>query len=253
VSSPGEPNPAGVGRQLAAFGPYFAAESHEPDAGPPHAPWRAMGELVDGVDGVVAERVEAVRGYLGAAGGGSAESVELRVAASVMHLGLAARVLSPLFGLAVLGRELPASEPGGLRDLRWQPVLGSMFALSIPGLDDARPTRVTGGGHDAWPRSVALLAGELCEIMRPFGVSTRVLWGNVASALNGARIALGAAEPRLALRAQVELARILEWEPLVGTSHTTPDGRFQRRSCCLIYRAAPDRRGPLCGDCVLVR
>lgn len=250
MSSFGEPSPVDVGGQLAAFGPYFAAESHEPDAGPPHAPWRAMGELVDGADGVLAGRVEAVRGYLGAVGGGSAESVELRVAASVMHLGLVARVLSPLFGLAVLGRELPASEPVGLRDLRWQPMLGSNFALSIPGLDDARPTRVAGEDPG---ESIALLAGELCEIMRPFGVSTRVLWGNVASALTGARIALGAAEPRLTLRAQVELARVLEWGQLVGTSRTTPDGRFQRRSCCLIYRAAPDRRGPLCGDCVLVR
>lgn len=238
--------PARVGEQLRTLGPYFAAESHDPDAGPPRAPWRPMGELLDDAS-VLAERVEAVRGYLAAAGGVPTESIELRVAASVAQLGLAARTLSPLFALAVLGQELPAPSPLSLRDLRWQPqpVVSSMFAFSIPGLDHVRPSQ------DSHHQNIELLADELCEITRPFGVSAHILWGNVASALNGARVALSAANPQLAHRAQAELTRLLSRTPLAGTSRTTPGGRFQRRNCCLIYRAAPDRRGPVCGDCIL--
>lgn len=242
-----------MSRQLAALGPYFAADSHDPNAEPPR-PWRRMGELLDDAD-VLAARIDAVRGYLAAAGGLSPESIELRVAASVTHLGLAARMLSPLFALAVWDLRLPAPSPVSLRDLRWQPTLGSMFALSIPDLDHAHPshgTETNTDPQDSQHRDIDSLATELCEITRPFGLSTHILWGNIASALNGARIALSAAEPRLAPRAKVELARLLQRPSVVTMSRTTPEGRFQRRNCCLIYRAAPDRRGPLCGDCVLV-
>jgi hypothetical protein len=240
----GSPIPAS--ERLAALGPYFAAESYDPGGGSPEAPWRSMSELLENAD-VPAGRVEAVRAYLATAGGAPTESIELRVAASVMHLGLAARTLSPLLALAVLELRVPAAAPVGLRDLRWQPSVGSTFALSIAGLEQAQPSQVAGGAD------VAVLAAELCELMRPFGVSSRVLGGNVASALNGARIAMSSADPRLAPRARDELARLLSRAPLAGTSRTAPDGRFQRRSCCLIYRAAPDRRGPVCGDCVLLR
>ena len=236
----------GVSGRLAALGPYFAADSHHPSAaGPPPAPWRSMSELFDDAD-VLAGRVEAVRGYLAGTGGLPTESIEVRVAASVMHLGLAARLLSPLFALAVLGRRLPTQSPIGLGDLRWQPALGSMFALSIPDLDRAE----TSSDGERAPH-IESLAAELCEVTGAFGVSPRVLWGNIASALNGARIASSTAEPRFAPQARTQLSRLLSRPPLADTSGTMPGGRFQRRSCCLIYRAAPDRRGPLCGDCIL--
>jgi len=236
-----------VSSWLAALGGYFAADSHDPREEPPSAPWRSMSELLD-EPGVLSERVDAVRGYLASAsrGGRAPESVELRVAASVMHLGLAARTLSPLFALAVAG--LRPAAPIGLRNLRWQPTPGSMFALSIPCLDQAKqplPDQHTG-------MELEPLAVELCDAMRRFRVSPQALWGNVASALNGARITLSTAEPGLAARARAESDRLLGGSLLAGTARSGTGGRFQRRNCCLIYRAAPDHRGPLCGDCVLV-
>lgn len=272
--------------RLAALGPYFAADAHDagvtlsipsafstpsaptrPEASTgvtlsipstpatptapatpatPVTPWRSMGELLDDPE-VLAARVAAVRAYLAAASRMPLESVELRVAASVTQLGLAARTLSPLFALRVLGRSLAA--PVSLRDLRWQPVAGSMFALSIPGLDRTAPLREGEAALDLEPLIV-----ELCDIMRPrpFGVSPKVLRGNVASALHGACVVVRTAEPELASRARWELAQLLAGPTLTATAGATSGGRFQRRSCCLIYRAAPDRRGPVCGDCVLL-
>ena len=240
-----------VSERLTALGPYFAAASHDPDSAP-DAPWQAMSGLLED-PGVMAERVAAVRAYLAAAGGVPPDSVELRVAASVAHLGLAARTLSPLLALAAGAGRRPAS-PVSLRTLRWQPALGSMFALSIPGLDRAEQSQDTRTdlGLDLG-LGLEPLAAELCDLVRPFGVSSRVSRGNVASALNGARIALSRAAPESAPRARTELDRLLTHPLLAGTACTTPGGRFQRRSCCLIYRAAPDRRGPLCGDCILNR
>lgn len=229
-----------VAERLAGFGAYFAADSHAADA-VPVAPWRPMSELLEDAT-VVSGRVEGVRGFLAAAGDVPVESIPLRAAASVMHLGLAARVLGPGYAAAVLGLDLPAY---GLRDLRWQPAPGSTFALSIAGLDDAAEAP---GARLRLEPAVT----ELCEIMRPFRLSPRILRGNLASALNGARAALSNAAPRLADRAGEELDRLLE-SPLLAETWRIADGRFQRRSCCLIYQAAPNGRGPVCGDCVLLR
>jgi hypothetical protein len=262
----GPANPArgsvSVSERLTTLGAYFAADSHDSGTEPPRSPWQSMGALLDDADALAA-RVEALRGYFAAMGGLSTDSIEVRVAASVMHLGLAARTLSPLFALSVMGLRLPSSSPVGMRDLRWQPALGSSFALSIAGLDRAQPTSAARDvqhadieaadirAADIEAADIDSLAGELCGITRGFGVSSRILWGNVASALNGARIALSAADPRLAAVAQIQLDRLLRLPSLAGTSRTAPHDGFQRRSCCLIYRTAPDRRGPVCGDCVL--
>ena len=225
---------------LAVLGPYFAAEVHAPGSAP-GAPWRPMAELLDDPD-VSAGRVDAVRTYLASAGQVPAEAIPLRVAASVTHLGLVARTLSPVFASAVLGRPLP---PVGLRDLYWQPTLGSMFALSMPDRDSGD----CDGSGEVIPPSVL----ELGELMGRFGVSPRVLRGNVASALNGACIALSSADPGATANARAVRARALSESVLADAWQVTVEGRFQRRSCCLIYQAAPDRKGPLCGDCVLLR
>jgi hypothetical protein len=221
-----------IARRLAALGPFFAAGSCAADR-EPGAPWRPMAELLDD-PGVTAARVEAVREHLGAVGRIPEQSVPIRVAASVMHLGLAARTLSPLFALAVLGRRLA---PRGLRDMFWQPATpgGSMFELSFRGLDRAEPV------PDA-PAGIEAPAVDLAETMRPFHVSSRILLGNVASALHGAQVALSAADPRLAPRARAELARLLSGPLLADASRTTPGGRFRRRSCCLIYQARAGHR-----------
>ena len=56
---------------------------------------------------------------------------------------------------------------------------------------------------------------------------------------------------KLALEAHFNAAALLDRPPLGAQCDRGPDGAFRRRSCCLIYRAAPGRRGALCGDCAL--
>ena len=257
--------------ELTGLGPFFAAETHDP-GDVPAAPWRPMSELRDD-PAVLAERVHAARALLAVGGGGGsssssssqdAEAVELRVAASVIQLGLVARIVSPLVALAVLrGRTAPVT----LRDLRWQPAPGSTFPLSIAGTDtDAGTDTGTVLGacpadSDRTPEALAHALGtdlieaavtELCDAFRPFRVSPHVLWGNVASALNGACGILARAHPDRSARVNAVLSALLRHPALAGTWQLSLDDRFQRRSCCLIYRAAPGQAGPLCGDCVLL-
>lgn len=228
--------PASVSAELTALGPFFAVEFHGP--GEPDAAWRSMGELLDD-PGVLDGRVAAVRSFLAQGTGQAPDAVELRVAASVVHLGLAARVVAPLFAMTLLGCEVPLVS---VRDLRWQPTLGSMFPLSLP---SSKPANAA---------SVTMLDGAVAEILplaARFGVNVHILCGNVASALGGAASALGAARPDLAPAARGLLSGLLDQPMLRNAAHLEPVGRLRRHSCCLIYRAAPGKDGPLCGDCVL--
>ncbi len=251
-------NPQSVSERLTGLGPFFAADGHDPHS-TPVAPWRSMVDLLDD-PAVLAARVDTSRAYLAAASGQQPDDVELRVAASITHLGLAARALSPLYAAAVLFGPI---RPISLRDLRWQPTVPSTFPLSIAGLDQLTDGRAASAGTrasasaDTVARSLAAgaletVAAELCAVTEPFGLSERVLWGNIASAVNGARTALSSASPHHAPRARAVVDALLRQPVLAATWQTSLDDRFQRRSCCLIYRAAPDRDGQLCGDCILL-
>ncbi|MFJ2954511.1 (2Fe-2S)-binding protein [Streptomyces sp. NPDC087270] len=283
---------------LAELGPFFAVEAIkavEPvqaagraeAAGEGPGPWRSMAELADPADpadgsGALAARVAAVRGVLAAGGGQPAEAVEERVAASVVHLGLVARLLSPYLALAVLyGRA-----PGRVRlaDLRWRPALGGPYPLALPlplppGTDhmpgtaaDRTGVAALGTGADlgtvpdvgtgadlaalADRFSAAVCEGAVREVESAcagFRVSPHVLRGNTASAVNGAARMIAAARPDAAARAEALTGLLLERGRLRGSGRRTPGGGFRRNSCCLIYRAAPGHAGALCGDCALSR
>jgi hypothetical protein len=225
---------------LATLGPFFAVEVHDP-AVPPAGSWRPLRELTEG-GAALAERIEAVRAYLAAGTAQPVEAVEARVAASVTHLGLAARLLSPGFGsLLLTGRPLE------LAGACWRPAPGGPLPLSVP----AAGFSAAGAG----PPAPALFGGplhDLGEAVPAWSVSERIVRGNVASALFGAVAAVAVTRPDLAGPARRLAAELLE-QSLPGAGTLTPGGYFRRRSCCLIYRAAPGRDGPRCGDCVLTR
>jgi hypothetical protein len=65
---------------------------------------------------------------LAAASGRPAEQIEFRVAASVAQFGIAARLICPVFGSAVLDAEIPID----VAYARWVPALGGPFRLSLP-------------------------------------------------------------------------------------------------------------------------
>lgn len=226
---------ASVLAEVSDLGPFFTLHSFDTDAPPP---WRSMRELSHDPD-VLRQRVFAVRASLAGAGGQRPERVAVRVAASVTHLGLMARLISPALGMAVHTGWFPALN---LADLWWQPELGGAFPLAIGAVKRADPDGMLTGA-----------VRELGEAVRVFSVSDRVLWGNVASAINGAATMVGMARPDFASRAARMASLLLEHPLLHDASLRHPDGRFQRRSCCLIYQASPTRsRDAVCGDCVLV-
>jgi hypothetical protein len=82
-------------------------------------------------------------------------------------------------------------------------------------------------------------------------VSPQVLWGNVASAANGAAAMIVAARPDLAAAAAGAAAAVLRYPALAGTYRGNPGAAFRRRNCCLIYRLSPPGLARYCGDCVL--
>jgi ferric iron reductase protein FhuF len=121
--------------------------------------------------------------------------------------------------------------------------------LSVPG-----PAAAAG----ADPGSPAATATLLDEVITPITVATaalaplssRVLWGNVASAVNGAARQIAVARPELATAAWAAATSFFR-DPRLSTEPGPPGPSFRRSSCCLIYRLAPGKDGPVCGDCVL--
>ena len=230
-----------VAGALAALGPYFAVDHHDPSE-PAQAEWLPLRVLVSSPEPLL-ERSQQVQAALGL---GSGSAVELRVAVSVAQLGLAARLVAPVLAAAVLDARLLLVD-----EARWQPVLGGPVPLSLP---EGALAGAPYGGSLAEAIGRTLMDGPvraLAEQARALSVSPKVAWGNVASGVNGAAAMVARARPDVAAGVVSLAAQLLAGPALTGTSEGEPGKNFRRRSCCLIYRAAP--RGPrvVCGDCVL--
>jgi len=184
--------------------------------------------------------VEAVQAWLG--------TDERRVAASMVVLGYAARLLGP--GLALLLRD------GLLLDLRpervrysYQPDRGFRLSVAAPAGWHGTPPAL----RHRWCHDVvdAHLAPVIDAVRHEVPVATGLLWGNVASGLAGALRALagpGGVPPQECLTTGQAL---LAHGPLRHSGDLTIHSgqlRFRRRSCCLFYRLDG---GGTCGDCPL--
>ena len=242
--------------ELAQIGPYFAVSLHPPGQ-PLAGPWRPLSSLLDSPDDL-RQQIAVVRSALAA--GRPPGAVEFRVAASVTHLGVAARLISPVLATAVLFGWVPRMEPA---EVAWRPVLGGPLPLSLPasalaGRGD-QPSERHPGEEQPGDRQLAselrlsLLQGPvraLTEVTAAMSVSPIVLDGNIASAVNAAAAMIAAARPGLATRAAAVRRTVLNAPQLAGTWTGGAEG-FRRRSCCLIYRASPAATSAVCGDCVL--
>ncbi len=231
--------------ELAALGPFFAVETHEPGADPA-PPWRPLAELAEPAG--LQSRIDTIRGALAARSGDPADGIELRVAASVTQLGLVARVVAPALAAQTVRQPLDLRLGG----LWWQDTLGGPLPLSVP--EPAVGPTGCPAGEPLGPPMASLFGEVITPItaattaLAP--VSDRVLWGNVASAVNGAAGQLARARPDLAAAAWAAAAAFFR-DPRLSTEPGPPGRSFRRSSCCLIYRLAPGKNGPVCGDCVL--
>jgi Probable cobalt transporter subunit (CbtA)/FhuF 2Fe-2S C-terminal domain len=236
----------------ATLGPYFAIEAYGPRSRM-RGPWQPLSTLL-GSPREVSTRIGEVRESLAVAAGRPAGQIEFRAAASVAQLGIAARLICPVFGSAVLGAELPID----IAHARWVPTLGGPFPLSLP---ETAFSTLPGHGtsSDPGPAHRPLLSllggpiGSLVEITAAMAVSRRTLWGNVASAINGAAAMVAVTRPELTGQAAATSSALLHHPALAASYNGQPITSFQRRSCCLIYRLATSPPAEYCGDCILPR
>jgi FhuF 2Fe-2S C-terminal domain len=265
TSRPGRPVDTDAAQALAAAagaGPYFALEPR-----PQGASWRAQGagwrpaRLLVTDPATLADQVRDARAVIAARAGLAPAEVTERVAASIVFLGLAARLVSPSLGAAVLGGVVPDLT---LDNLWWRPVDGGPVPLAVMGSGPVAGREigdVSAGGQldDAAAllseRCVQGLADPVAGAFRAaFRLSPLVLRGNIASALAGAAGVLARSFPDRAENAGQLTARILDLPPLRGTGElvqpdaSRPSRFLVRRSCCLYYRVPG---GGTCGDCVL--
>ncbi|MBV8787518.1 MAG: (2Fe-2S)-binding protein [Mycobacterium sp.] len=167
-------------------------------------------------------------------------STDLRVGASLVHLGHATRLWSPVLACALAHGVVPH-----LQDLQ-RADDGAQLRLPEP-VGEA----VTAPSADVLYRVVVR------DHMQPLAAGLRVklapalLAGNVASALVGASRAFLAARPDLRHRIVEMTHELLHTGMMAGSGviTRTPLG-FRRRSCCLFYRLPAQS---LCGDCVFDR
>ncbi|MDX3644026.1 (2Fe-2S)-binding protein [Streptomyces sp. MB09-02B] len=173
----------------------------------------------------------------------SLRAPEPRVAASIAHLGFAARLWSVALGAAALYGRVPDLDP---RLMRWDADASApdeLWLAEVRGLPAERIGQVVREGH------LVPLAAALRAQLR---LSERLLWGNAASALMGAvrQIDHWAAvngRTEVASRARALATDLFAHPDLAGT--LDPATR-RRRSCCLHYRLPG---GGLCGDCCFDR
>ncbi len=178
---------------------------------------------------------------------GALRTTEARVAASVAHQGLAARLWSVALGCAALYGAVPDLDP---RLLRWDPAAGAP--------DDLWLTEVRPLPGDAPTLADLVLTGHLeplaAALRSRHRLAPGLLRGNAASALVGAaRQPMGWARRHgrtdVAERA-ARLTRELLADPRLAGAGTLTGTGFRRRSCCLYYRVPG---GGVCGDCCFVR
>lgn len=221
----------------AGLGPFFDVD----DA--PRPGWVSWADVVDRPE-PLARRVAEVGALL--ASGPGAPHVPARIAASIVQLGLVARLLSPVLGAALAAGVLPAVPADRVHlDLTGtNPVPMAFTAPSAVPVGGA--SEVAAALDREW---VGLLVGPLnAAVARRYRLSPQVLEGNLASAVAGALRVAATARPDLAGAGAAVLDHLLAEGSLAGRGHHRSDGAFLRRSCCLLYRLPG---AGTCGDCVL--
>jgi len=219
--------------ELQGFGPFFAVDIHfTGDA--PGGTWQPMSDLIGAA---LRPRVERVRAALAQRAGCDAAGIDIRVAASVAHLGLTARIIAPMLATAAMGIPMEWS----LETLWWRDELGGPYPLSVA------PLAI--GPHDGGAFVGLAVEAITLAIIDLFPVGDRTPWGNIGSAINSAAQMISQARPDLADPAREAAdAALADRRIDGGTLRSGP--LFQRRSCCLIYRIGQGNEN-YCGDCIL--
>jgi len=226
----------GLPARLAELGEYFALPE------PTGSGWLAFPRLLE--DQVLGELVARTRSAIAASAQCADSVISPRLAASSLHLGIAARLLSPGIGAAVAFSALPALTTTSVR-VHITDTHTPRFAMTGVAWSEVADTTAAAG---ALGRSVLVVLTELGRALHALvGLSPQVSRGNLISAANGAVTVMALTRPQLRTPGRTLIRELLEIEPLCGTGHFEGD-QLIRRSCCLFYQVPG---AGLCGDCVL--
>ncbi|GII88318.1 hypothetical protein Ssi03_63080 [Sphaerisporangium siamense] len=255
--APAPADPGAVATALAdvsAMGPYFAIET-----GPGRDDeilWRPLRDLPRDTEALRA-RVTDFERRLG--------TPESRVAASILFQGLAARLWSPVVGVAAGHGLVPVDASDGLL---WRPAAtGPLPLRASPALRWAAVPGHPGPGNigppAAWTRRAAALVYRtvVTETLEPLThavlgitkIAPALLWGNAAAALAGILRTLPRGRPAFAASAAGLAGEVLRLGVLAGAGRLAEPGPgayfYVRATCCLYYRVPG---GGYCDDCALI-
>ncbi|OBA60286.1 iron reductase [Mycobacterium sp. 1100029.7] len=164
-------------------------------------------------------------------------TTDLRIGASLVHLGHATRLWSPVLALALAHRVVPDLDGLQRADDGAQLRLPEATGQAVEDVCATQLYRIVVHQH------LQAFADGLRVSLAP-----ALLAGNVASALVGASRALLTARPDLRGPILEITETLLDTGVLAGTGTVTDSHLgFRRGSCCLFYRI-PGRS--VCGDCV---
>ncbi len=168
-------------------------------------------------------------------------TTDLRIGASLVHLGHAARLWSPVLACVLAHGVIP--------DLTNLQRANDSAQLRIP-----EPTGEPATAAKT-PSPELLYHVVVADHMEPLAAGLQIqlarglLYGNIASALVGTSRQLLLARPDLRGPIERTTAALLSTGRLAGTGTiTSADLDFRRNSCCLFYRIPG---GSTCGDCAL--
>jgi hypothetical protein len=242
----------------AEIGPFFRLELHDRELPPGWQPAERL--FLSGL----AEPTASTALRLG--------TDEMRVAASILHLGVAARLWSPVLGCALLAGVVPdltslavstkpsirlgLADPAGWRAGSPTELAGSArspAAQADPAGSPAAQADPAGSPVELAELIPAVVAGPLAGFARalPVRLADGLRRGNSASAMAAALGEVVRARPDLAESAATLAAALLRTPGLAGGGWLTGSGlAFRRRSCCLYYRVPG---ASVCGDCCFDR
>jgi hypothetical protein len=224
------------------LGPFFTISS--PAVRDPDVNWWSLDELPASV---LTQQLAATSGFL------RTDDTESRTLASILHLGAAAALCSPLLAIAALYGYVPALKPANL-DLGY-PERGPL-RVSLSALPTAPPAPALLPELAAQFVTIALdglLAPFTAALTALEPVPEQTLAGNAFSALAAAARLIEPPDAGRRARALADL--VASRSPLLkdaGDLHWQQPGGghdyFRRRNCCLFYRIPG---AGTCGDCIL--
>ena len=236
-ATPGEPTSrdgAALLRRTAELGEYFALSVVDDST---------SGLVLD--EDTVSALVHRTREAIASSVTRAPDEIPLRVAASSLHLGMVARLISPVIGAAASLGVVPLLTPD---TVRWQSAPHHVPRLGTTGLPWVE---VPGPSLAAEAISDSLLTTIVAPLNQTFrsafSLSSQITWGNTISAANGAVTVMAITRPELQSPGRALVAALLDTEHLGGTGEFAR-GQFVRRSCCLFYQAPA---AGYCADCVL--